>query len=590
MTATTIGKRFIGSVAGRRGVRVDRKKTDLRCRVEGLEPRLVMATFLVSTLDDAGPGSLRDAIDQANRIREPNEISFAPDLDGPIVLTERLPTIRGELKIAADPGERMAIVRDSSPDTDPFRLLMIADTADVNLVRLDLSGGHDRLGGGIYNEGKIRLESVSLTGNSADAKGGGLFNAGVAQVVLSTISGNSAEGVSTIGFGPAGIGRGGAIFNTNGISISASTISDNFANRQGGAIYNESWVTLNSSTVTGNVAEGFVHSPLPVPIGQGGAIYSTIGVKVNHSTIVENVANRDAGAIFSNVTRPRTPPSTVVSSIVTNNEIGDIVVRNGEFESEGYNLFGSTERVTAGPNDLTGPDPLLAPLGNYGGQTETRPALPGSPAINAGLFDPNHPVGQRGFRREAGKTDIGATQGRSFSFGVESGGNQSAAVGQAFAEPLVVKLYQLDRLPPEGAQVTFRVPDEGPSATINANPATINADGIAQVVAVANGIPGTYTVIAEAVGADNLGSFTLTNVGPDPSTTLGRPLAAMSAQRPVASAARGAVEDLRAALPKPSRVASTLRERGEALARQFREQAREVPPALARFLDQQINR
>ena len=56
----------------------------------------------------------------------------------------------------------------------------------------------------------------------------------------------------------------------------------------------------------------------------------------------------------------------------------------------GNNLIGKTDGSSGWvSSDLTGTiaaplNPLLAPLGNYGGPTQTMALLPGSPAIDAG--------------------------------------------------------------------------------------------------------------------------------------------------------------------------------------------------------------
>ena len=63
---------------------------------------------------------------------------------------------------------------------------------------------------------------------------------------------------------------------------------------------------------------------------------------------------------------------------------------HGTFASSGHNLIGATDGSTGWVgSDLTGTaaqplDPLLAPLGNYGGTTQTMALLPGSPAIGKG--------------------------------------------------------------------------------------------------------------------------------------------------------------------------------------------------------------
>ena len=67
--------------------------------------------------------------------------------------------------------------------------------------------------------------------------------------------------------------------------------------------------------------------------------------------------------------------------------------------SLGYNLVeseGTCAFSVAG--DLTGIDPLLAPLGNYGGDTLTHALLPGSPAVDQGSCRDSS-ADQRGFPR-----------------------------------------------------------------------------------------------------------------------------------------------------------------------------------------------
>jgi hypothetical protein len=60
---------------------------------------------------------------------------------------------------------------------------------------------------------------------------------------------------------------------------------------------------------------------------------------------------------------------------------------------------------------------LLAPLGDYGGPTSTRPPLPGSPAIEGAVVAPGNPnTDQRGALRPNGLLpDIGAVEAYAFS-------------------------------------------------------------------------------------------------------------------------------------------------------------------------------
>ena len=63
-------------------------------------------------------------------------------------------------------------------------------------------------------------------------------------------------------------------------------------------------------------------------------------------------------------------------------------------------------------------NPLLAPLGNYGGPTQTMALLPGSPAIDAGsqLIPAASPPTSAAWRRVVnGTVDIGAFESQGFT-------------------------------------------------------------------------------------------------------------------------------------------------------------------------------
>ena len=86
---------------------------------------------------------------------------------------------------------------------------------------------------------------------------------------------------------------------------------------------------------------------------------------------------------------------------------------------------------------LTGPDdPVLAPLGDYGGPTQTMALLPGSPAIGAGTAVAGITTDQRGEPLDS-PPDIGAFQSQGFTLTPVAGGTpQQTTDGTAFANPL----------------------------------------------------------------------------------------------------------------------------------------------------------
>jgi len=104
---------------------------------------------------------------------------------------------------------------------------------------------------------------------------------------------------------------------------------------------------------------------------------------------------------------------TLENSIVAGNtnyaeEFGQDVFGPVDIEL-GVNLLGSTDGVTTPFAGIVA-DPLLSPLGNYGGPTMTMLPLPGSPAIDAGGAT-TLTLDQRGFNRVVGaKVDIGSVE------------------------------------------------------------------------------------------------------------------------------------------------------------------------------------
>ena len=160
----------------------------------------------------------------------------------------------------------------------------------------------------------------------------------------------------------------------------------------------------------------------------------------------------------------------------------------------------------------------LAPLGNYGGPTQTIALLPGSPAIGAGVIadypDTTTPIttDQRGEPLASPKPDIGAFQSQGFTLTPVAGSTpQSTETGTAFAKPLAVTVTPNDANDPvNGGVIMFTAPTSGASVTLSAASVTIAA-GAASVGATANATAGgPYTVTAATAGAATV-SFSLSN-------------------------------------------------------------------------------
>jgi len=345
---------------------------DLTFRTGGL-------TNLVTNTNDSGPGSLRAAV--ANSIVG-DSIIFATNLFGQtILLTNGQITLNRNLTIDASAlpngisinGNNASRVFEVSNATVVLNSLTITNGIDT--------GGGNAGGGGILSYGTLTLNNCTLAGNSANQPGyggGGILSYGTLTLNNCTVSGNSAH-------------VGGGITSYSGtLTINQSTLWGNSATALGGGIMNDGEIggsatlRINQSTLWGNSAN------------EGGGIMNYYGtLTINQSTLSGNSATNfiysDGGGICNYF-----GPLALYRSIVAGN-VPDNLIPAGTTTSTGVNL--------------TSGDPLLAPLGNYGGPTPTMPPLPGSPAIDGCTNGTTFTTDQRGFPRVVGPfADLGAVE------------------------------------------------------------------------------------------------------------------------------------------------------------------------------------
>src|SRR5262249_32000947 len=199
--------------------------------------------------------------------------------------------------------------------------------------------------------------------------GGGIFNYG-GRVTLteSTISGNSGR-------------YGGAFFNASGAAVEIDGCT--FSGNQGyyGVIEDFGPLTIRNSTIANNSA------------AYGGAVFGGSGVNVLNCTISGNSASR-GGGIY-------TDSPVLQNTIVASNHAGDGPDIKGSANAN-FCLIGNTSGANiSGSNNLLNVNPMLSPLGDHGGPTETITLLLGSPAIDAGdpHFTPPPSTDQRGLSR-----------------------------------------------------------------------------------------------------------------------------------------------------------------------------------------------
>jgi len=188
---------------------------------------------------------------------------------------------------------------------------------------------------------------------------------------------------------------GGGIENapTGSLTINNSTISGNtaavgtFAITGGGGIVNFGAMVVNNTTVSGNQTTG---SPGGA---QGGGIFhagnsSAAATTLTNVTIALNSApGTGGGGIFS-----QSQPAIFKNTIIANSPSGGNC--NGSFSAASTNNLSSDG--TCGPGTVNGLNPVLGPLAENGGSTQTHALLAGSPAIDAGTNSGCPTTDQRG--------------------------------------------------------------------------------------------------------------------------------------------------------------------------------------------------
>lgn len=372
------------------------KQFSSRCarvlRFEPLEVRRVLATFTVTNLNDAtvngpgnAPGTLRQAIYDANTSSGADIIDFAPELSGDL-----------RLSIAGDSAVNLSALLVTSPIT------IQGNTAGITIVR-DITAPEMRFFR-VTVGGDLTLDSISLTTgitrgtngasgqNGGSAFAGAIYNQGNLQIISSTLYNNAAVGGSAGSGGNSGAGQGGAVFNDGGN------------------------ITLRNSTLSGNsVSNGF--GPV-VARSFGGGIYTKNGLlTIDNSTITNGTAGSGRELYIIGLGAGQTATAHIHSSIIAQSDVqvlaydfnatddlgGQVIVTGANNIIRWQNLFQSIA--------VSSDDPLLGPLTTNGGPTRTHALLADSPAIGHGSNLLNLANDQRGdtYARVVGGTiDIGA--------------------------------------------------------------------------------------------------------------------------------------------------------------------------------------
>lgn len=386
------------------------------------------ATFTVTKVADTNDGvcdadcSFREAVAAANASADNDTVVFSSLFDTSQTITLSLNEIvigsNGSLTVTGPGADLLTMDGNLASRIIATSPNVIAEISGITFTRGNGVGAvNTGRGGAIYNVGgTLVLRNVIVTGNSAP-NGGGLNNAGstgpsipaTLTIENSIISGNTATGS----------GGGMQNFSTSTVTVTNSLFIGNVSNGTtggGGGQFNGG-VRITNSTFTGNSA----------PSGGGGGMQSNggLGAILTNVTFSGNSSANNGGGIHRGTTNVN---FFIRNTIVAGNNgtaaSPDFTNSAGGNQSQGNNIIGNTGTSTGWiATDLLNTDPLLGPLADNGGPTQTFLPQPGSLAIEGGqncVLDSscsaNNPpfnvtTDQRGVTRPSGPlVDIGSVE------------------------------------------------------------------------------------------------------------------------------------------------------------------------------------
>jgi hypothetical protein len=242
------------------------------------------ATLAVTTCDDAGPGSLREAIGLA---AAGDTIDLTTLTCGTITLeTGVLATSASTLELDG-PGETLLAI-----DGNGASQVLHHQGIGLYLTGLTIRNGMDAsgYGGCLFTSGNLLMDASTITGctagdgSNAYAYGGGVDVIGNLTMVHSTISGNTATGT-------AGAIGGGAYVGGDLSAMSGSRISGNQATSQGGFVGGGGAYVSNTAMLDLATTVADNHATSTTRVAYGGGLQAGTSASVRYSMITGNTVH-----------------------------------------------------------------------------------------------------------------------------------------------------------------------------------------------------------------------------------------------------------------------------------------------------------
>jgi Serine/threonine protein kinase len=328
--------------------------------------------LIVNTTSDAGPGSLRQVIEEA----QPGDtITFTSDLQGKVIHINQKSLIIDK-SVSIDGGNASDIELSTGKDGYGIRIAQKATVTIKNVTIKDSVTNHRSL---LFNQGTLTLAHDDFTHNTITAsrykgyqsavisnhgtlvmddirvehnqimscsgsssvyntgtlhiQNGHIYNNSVPDSCLTQVQKRTVAGIginnastgrlslnSSLITNNTGIGAGGGIVNSGHMTISDSMVAYNKAigSLGGGGIYNQGTLDIQNSSINENSAEISVQQAQALaqkgePISSGGGIANEGNISLINSTISENTALLSDGS-------PSTIQPLMVGGGIFNNE------------------------------------------------------------------------------------------------------------------------------------------------------------------------------------------------------------------------------------------------------------------------------
>ncbi len=389
--------------AGQRGICTITLTEDLHGEQQTFQVEVTEDTrFIVTTSDDVGTGSLRNALSLAASTAGINTIRFAPEVTS-ITLASKIIVNDTEPVVVDASSLSGGLVLNAGPNSRHFD---VAVGASLTLRNMTLQDGNvTGHGGSVISFGTLILERCRLMNNRCTSRGGAVESQGpVFRAVDCSFTHNSASL------------SGGALGYRNGIvELTRCTFAGNTATT-GAAVISD---LATQSTVGTFLQCTFANNTASNPGSTGGIEVSFSTLNLIHCTVSQNTGIGATGGLKVSGTDVTLTHCIIAGNTSTGGGTADILLSSGTLTPRGANLIGSNQGVEtifpAGPlvGTAAAPlDPMLESFNSYGGPTNTMPPRVGSPALDqATVLDPALTTDQRGFARPLGiRPDLGAVE------------------------------------------------------------------------------------------------------------------------------------------------------------------------------------